>query len=152
MALLSPRLWSAAICLISSINVAVAAPAANSSALPVVDLGYELQQATVYNSTGGYYNFSNIRYAAPPTGNLRFQAPQPPAQNRGEVQTGSPDRICAQASPAWELIAAQYVVCTVMCSTQADSIQIPSRVFSRANDVQPIIFRHKQWRWRVATS
>lgn len=80
-----------------------------SGKLPVVDLGYELQRATLYNNTGAYYNFSNIRYAAPPTGNLRFQAPQKPKKNRGTVQTGLPDRICAQASPAWEIIAGQFL-------------------------------------------
>lgn len=77
--------------------------------LPVVDLGYELQRATLYNNTGGYYNFSNIRYAAPPTGNLRFRAPKAPKKNRGTIQTGSPDRICAQAGPAWNVIAAQFI-------------------------------------------
>ena len=69
------------------------AAASSASSLPIVDLGYELQQATLYNSTGQFYNFSNIRYAAPPTGNLRFRAPQPPARNRSTVQKGSPDRI-----------------------------------------------------------
>jgi hypothetical protein len=77
--------------------------------LPVVDLGYELQRATLYNNTGAYYNFSNIRYAAPPTGNLRFRAPKKPQKNRGTVQTGLPDRICAQAGPAWEIIAGQFI-------------------------------------------
>lgn len=80
-----------------------------ASKLPVVDLGYELQRATLYNSTGGYYNFSNIRYAAPPTGSLRFSAPQPPAKNRSTVQTGLPGRICPQAAPAWGAIAAQFI-------------------------------------------
>lgn len=97
-----------AILFVSSLEVTLAARY-SSIALPVVDLGYELQQATLFNASGGFYDFSNIRYAAPPVGDLRFRAPQPPARNRGEVQTGSPDRICAQASPAWELIAAQYV-------------------------------------------
>ena len=35
--------------------------------LPVVDLGYERHQAALYNSTGQFYNFTNIRYAAPRT-------------------------------------------------------------------------------------
>lgn len=81
----------------------------SSSTLPIVDLGYELQQATLYNSTGGFYNFSNIRYAAPPTGENRFRAPQPPAVNRSAVQQGLPDRICPQAAPAWGLIAAEFI-------------------------------------------
>ena len=76
-------------------------------ALPVVDLGYELQQATCFDSTGQTYNFSNIRYAAPPVGNLRFRAPQPPVINRTKVQTGSPDRICPQATPTWQSASEQ---------------------------------------------
>ena len=83
--------------------------AESASNLPVVDLGYELQRATLYNNTGAYYNFSNIRYAAPPTGNLRFRAPRAPKKNRGTVQTGLPDRICAQAGPAWSIISAQFI-------------------------------------------
>ena len=37
----------------------------SSSSLPVVDLGYEIHQAALYNESGRFYNFSNIRYAAP---------------------------------------------------------------------------------------
>lgn len=50
----------------------------------------------------GTYNFSNIRFAAPPVGDLRFRAPVPPKQNRTEVQTGSAGRVCPQASPLWQ--------------------------------------------------
>lgn len=106
---MSPSFMKAAAWLAASTTLwqgAFAAPSA--SALPIVDLGYERQQATLFNSTGNFYNFSNIRYAAPPVGDLRFRAPQAPQRNRGQVQTGSPDRICAQADPAWLLIAEQY--------------------------------------------
>ncbi|TKX25031.1 hypothetical protein C1H76_2741 [Elsinoe australis] len=82
---------------------------ANNSSLPIVDLGYELQQASGFNDTGRYYNFSNIRFAAPPVGDLRFAAPQAPAKNRGAVQDGQQNRICAQANPAWTAIASQFV-------------------------------------------
>ena len=75
----------------------------------VVDLGYELQRATLYDSMGAYYNFSNIRYAAPPTGRLRFRTPRKPRKNRSSIQTGLPDRVCAQAGPAWYNIANQFV-------------------------------------------
>jgi hypothetical protein len=81
----------------------------NGSSLPIVDLGYELHQASFYNSTGGFYNFSNIRYAAPPTGENRFRAPKAPARDRSTVQTGSQGRICPQADPAWLLIAETYI-------------------------------------------
>ena len=81
---------------------------ATAQVLPVVDLGYELQRATYFDSTGQFYNFSNIRYAAPPVGDLRFRAPQLPTVDRTKVQTGLPDRICPQAVPAWQAISEQY--------------------------------------------
>ena len=82
----------------------------SSQNLPVVDLGYERQRATSFNGSGNYYSFSNIRYAAPPVGDLRFRAPQSPAVNRDSIQTGQQDRICAQATPAWQAIIPQYVI------------------------------------------
>ncbi|KAH7361102.1 hypothetical protein BKA66DRAFT_396944, partial [Pyrenochaeta sp. MPI-SDFR-AT-0127] len=54
-----------------------------------LDLGYELHQAASFNDTIGYYNFTNIRYAAPPLRNLRFAPPQPAAVNRSVIQTGN---------------------------------------------------------------
>lgn len=89
-----------------------------SSALPIVDLGYELHQASYFNSTGNFYNFSNVRYAAPPTGENRFSAPLPPATNRSAVQTGSVGRICPQANPAWLVIAEEYIPLYLAGQTQ----------------------------------
>ncbi|KAF2717637.1 carboxylesterase family protein-like protein [Polychaeton citri CBS 116435] len=82
---------------------------ANSSGLPVVDLGYQIQQATGFNETGRYYNFSDVRFAAPPTGKNRFRAPQPPATNRSSIQHGGEQRICPQAGPAWLLGTTQFL-------------------------------------------
>lgn len=59
--------------------------------------------------TAAYYNFSNIRYAAPPVADLRFRAPVSPTTDRSSVQDGSELRICHQANPAWTLIAAQWL-------------------------------------------
>ena len=59
--------------------------------------------------TGQTYNFSNIRYAQPPVGNLRFAAPVAPTARNTVVQNGSVGRICPQAGPAWELIASEFV-------------------------------------------
>ncbi|KAF2470305.1 alpha/beta-hydrolase [Lindgomyces ingoldianus] len=84
--------------------------AQNSSSLPVVDLGYELHQASSFNESGGFYNFSNIRYASPPVGNLRFAAPEAPVENRTSVQTGNTGRICPQAGPVWSSMATQFLV------------------------------------------
>ena len=56
-----------------------------------------------------YYSFTNIRYAAPPTGNLRFAKPVKPQVDRSAIQDGSTSRICPQAAPAWGLVAQQFV-------------------------------------------
>ncbi|EPE05700.1 carboxylesterase family protein [Ophiostoma piceae UAMH 11346] len=59
--------------------------------LPIVDLGYAL-----------YYNFSNIRFAAPPLGQLRFQAPELPLDERSSgVQDGQIGYTCPQSLTAW---------------------------------------------------
>ena len=46
---------------------------------PIVDLGYSIYQGNTYND--GVSQWLGIRYAAPPTGNLRFAAPQDPIEN-----------------------------------------------------------------------
>jgi hypothetical protein len=48
--------------------------------------------ADTRQDTGNFYNFSNIRYAAPPVGNLRFAPPQAPTQNRSSVNKGQTSR------------------------------------------------------------
>ncbi|KAG8530649.1 uncharacterized protein KY384_004004 [Bacidia gigantensis] len=68
--------------------------------LPTVNLGYSTYRATALNATGAYYNFSNIRYAAPPLGDLRWAAPKPPVDAAG-VQDGSVGYICSQSIPTW---------------------------------------------------
>lgn len=71
----------------------------NDSNLPVVDLGYVKQRATVYNETNDWYIFKNIRFAAPPLGNLRFRKPQSPISQE-EIQDGAIEDIsCYQAFP-----------------------------------------------------
>jgi carboxylesterase type B len=86
---------------ISYVSFVASSPTANTPDLPIVDLGYERHQALSYNSTGQYYTFSNIRYAAPPLGDLRFAPPQAPQANRSVVQKGDEQRICPQALPQW---------------------------------------------------
>lgn len=94
---------------------------AHSKSLPIVDLGYELHQAFsldvsthLYQTTNTFnklinssqqstqaYNFSNIRYAAPPVSTQRFRPPLPPSTNRTEIQNGAVGRVCPQGEPVW---------------------------------------------------
>ena len=51
------------------------------SSLPTVTLDYSTIVATAGNSTVGYYKYQNIRFAAVPTGDLRWAEPQwPPVE------------------------------------------------------------------------
>ncbi|KAL7891990.1 acetylcholinesterase [Trichoderma sp. SZMC 28014] len=79
-----------------------------STSLPKVDLGYGIYQASSFNATGENYNFSNIRYAQPPLGNLRFAAPVPPTGRNKTVNDGTYGFTCPQANPAWTSIAESF--------------------------------------------
>jgi hypothetical protein len=112
------------------------------SALPIIDLGYERQRATYFNSSAKYYAFNNIRYAANPTGELRFREPAAPKRNRGQVQTGSQDRICAQAGPSWSAITSQYAA--VSCPPyDVNTLQIHPSLSFRPDRVQRVIIQHE---------
>ncbi|PYH70533.1 carboxylesterase family protein [Aspergillus vadensis CBS 113365] len=74
---------------------------AHSKSLPVVDLGYELHQAFSLDQSTQAYNFSNIRFAAPPVSTQRFRPPLPPSTNRTEIQNGAVGRVCPQGEPIW---------------------------------------------------
>ncbi|KIM79125.1 hypothetical protein PILCRDRAFT_568262 [Piloderma croceum F 1598] len=63
---------------------------------PIVDLEYAKYQGSTDLSTN-ISTFSGIRYAGPPTGSLRFQAPQAPAKVDGVQQATSPPPQCYQA-------------------------------------------------------
>lgn len=64
--------------------------------LPTLTLPYATYRAARYESNGDIYVFKNIRFAAPPVGNLRWAKPAPPAQQSG-IQDGSYGPICIQA-------------------------------------------------------
>lgn len=69
--------------------------------LPIVDLGYAKHKA-VDNPNDKLYKFQSIRYAAPPVGNLRFKAPEPPLKgDPGTVEDGSGRKECLQATVNW---------------------------------------------------
>lgn len=77
----------------------------NSTTAPVVDLDYALYAPQIATSPDErtYFNFSNIRYAAPPVDSLRFQLPQDPVNNRSAgVQDGTYGKICPQSYTPWQ--------------------------------------------------
>ncbi|KAK2629200.1 hypothetical protein QTJ16_000020 [Diplocarpon rosae] len=81
-----------------------------NATLPVVDLGYSLHQASL-NTTGSYYNFTNIRYAQAPVGDLRYALPEPPTGTSKTVEDGGSGPItCFQASPSWQQTTFRYLL------------------------------------------
>ncbi|KAK1221633.1 hypothetical protein PQX77_015548 [Marasmius sp. AFHP31] len=66
------------------------------TAAPVVDLGYARYQG-VFDPNTNVTNYRGLRYAAPPTGDLRWQAPQPPANVSGIQQANLDPLPCFQA-------------------------------------------------------
>lgn len=67
-------------------------------------------RANSYQSTGCYYTFSNIRYAQPPIGQLRFAAPVPPEHNgRPQFNNGSEARVCPGLNPCWEIVQGAFI-------------------------------------------
>ena len=58
-------------------------------------LPYATYEANSYDPYNDVYVFKNIRFAAAPTGDLRWQAPQPPPFQSG-VQNGSIGGTCCQ--------------------------------------------------------
>jgi hypothetical protein len=62
-----------------------------------------------YNTTTDVYTFSNIRYAQPPVGDLRFRAPLAPETNRSTIRNGSESITCAQGIPNWQFVALDVI-------------------------------------------
>lgn len=84
--------------------------------LPQIDLGYSVYQAAEHNDVGDFYTFSNIRYAAPPTGNRRFRPPEAPLTDRNEAQSGLSGSFPIQAIPLWRRQGMQVMQWTSMGS------------------------------------
>ncbi|KAK2053641.1 alpha/beta-hydrolase [Colletotrichum caudatum] len=88
--------------LVTLFNLVDAAPLRAETTI-TVDLGYTIQQGLLEgdNVNHTHFNFTNIRYAAPPTGLDRFKPPKSPEENR-TTQSSGPYRIeCPQAQPGW---------------------------------------------------
>ncbi|CZT50331.1 related to esterase [Rhynchosporium secalis] len=90
---------SIVIVLATATLVALYSPRPRQSTNLQVDLGYSIYEG-FYNELSGVNEWQGIRFAAPPIGNLRWQAPQPPIFNRSTIiqASGIPDQ-CPQ-SPA----------------------------------------------------
>ncbi|KAL7931937.1 Alpha/Beta hydrolase protein [Trichoderma chlorosporum] len=86
----------------------LAAQASHPSSLPTVDLGYQVHRAISYNDTIKTYNFTNIPYAEPPLGDLRWRAPIPPKGVKNTIQDGSIGKICPQMTPNYTIAAVQF--------------------------------------------
>lgn len=77
-------------------NLARQAKRQNADSLQV-DLGYEIYQG-YHNDTSDLNIWKGVRFAAPPLGDYRWQAPQPPLQNRSTVIDASEyGPICPQS-------------------------------------------------------
>ena len=115
-----------------------------SQSLPTVNLGYEVHQAIALNVltyyslrlsqpndyahllilipkvSGGYYNFSNIPYAEPPIGALRFSKPIPPQQSsKSDINNGSIEHICPQGQPFINAINTKFLQYYIADNTSA---------------------------------
>ena len=93
--------------------------------LPIVDLGYELHQASSFNVSAfqcspislspnyiqpeaGLYNFSNIRYAEPPV----------PPRNRSKIiDQGKIGRVCPQGFPGWGAVGVELLTAYIAGKT-----------------------------------
>ncbi|KAJ3970094.1 Alpha/Beta hydrolase protein [Lentinula raphanica] len=68
-----------------------------NGSVPVIDLGYAQYQGA-FDSTNNLTNYLGMRYAAPPLGNLRWQAPQSPVSNDSGIQQATTQPLtCPQA-------------------------------------------------------
>ena len=70
----------------------------DADTLPLLTLPYATYQAQSYDSTNDIYIFANIRFAAPPLGDLRWAPPAEPLTESG-IQNGSIGGTCYQSAP-----------------------------------------------------
>ena len=71
--------------------------------LPLLTLPYATYQAKSYDVNTDIYIFANIRFAAPPVGNLHWAPPAEPLTESG-IQNGSIGGSCFQSAPLEVLI------------------------------------------------
>ncbi|KIK62492.1 hypothetical protein GYMLUDRAFT_41945 [Collybiopsis luxurians FD-317 M1] len=73
------------LCYATTLSLSTPTHPRQASEVPIIDLGYAKYQG-VFDETNNLTSYLGIRYAAPPTGNLRWRAPQTPANNDSIVQ------------------------------------------------------------------
>ncbi|KAJ7848812.1 alpha beta-hydrolase [Mycena olivaceomarginata] len=78
--MVSLKLRALSVC--AAATLLFATPPVRAQGTPIVDLGYAQYQGAV-NADNNIAHFFGIRFAAPPIGDLRFRAPQPPANISG---------------------------------------------------------------------
>ncbi|KAL0571252.1 DNA-directed DNA polymerase gamma mip1, partial [Marasmius crinis-equi] len=81
---------------------------------PVVDLGYAQYQG-VYDSSTNVTDYRGVRYAAPPTGDLRWRAPQAPEHVSGVQQASTDPPSCFQAPSGGPSMVAEVAAETEDC-------------------------------------
>ncbi|KAF8854312.1 alpha/beta-hydrolase [Acephala macrosclerotiorum] len=99
-----------------------------------VNLGYEIHQGWL-DTTGNFYNFSNIPYAAPPVGNLRFLSPTAPTvPSTLPVNDGSRYAVCPQGIPLWTSVATDWLTNGLGVINQSAGYPIPT-----VTDLPPVL-------------
>ncbi|KAL5536969.1 hypothetical protein ACEPAF_792 [Sanghuangporus sanghuang] len=96
----------------------------------VIDLGYASYQG-ILNSTTNITSFLGLRYAHPPTGNLRFQAPQDPLIVSGVQSATKLGRVCPQG--------AQGLAASSPLSRRATNDEIEDCLFANVYVPGPVI-------------
>lgn len=89
-------------------------------------------------STYDAFVFSNIRFAAPPTGKLRFGAPQPPLEDRGSIHNGTEGFVCPQAESADLPVAISNDPASEDCLFL--DVIVPQKVFAGGVGNVPVLF------------
>ena len=87
-------------------------------------------------TSGSFFNFSNIWYAEPPLGDLRFRAPVPVRGKSNVVNDGSIGKICPQANPAWNPIADEFI--PAYLSGQPFKLTAVEAAIAQASDSLPV--------------
>ncbi|KAK1148709.1 hypothetical protein N8T08_008594 [Aspergillus melleus] len=111
-----------------------------SHGLPLLKLPYGTWRAHKYNVEADVYVFRNVRYAAPPLGELRWSKPAPPKFVSG-VQDGSYGHNCIPAQ-----IPDQFFMPGVENLTKNSAedclfldVYIPGKVFTQRQELVPVV-------------